>query len=132
MIVEDSSYRGGEGSANACARGKHNLKLEIGNLKGGRILDRASNDGARQWCRDLAKRVKIHTLQKTQGWALSLFRDEPAHVFEQNQEVQGICRGGDEIKMFVKSAGLFVFGMDGQSAYPGDLGCLQSAQHRVP
>ncbi len=44
---------------------------------------------------------------------VALFRDNPAHIFEQNEEVHGICRGGDEIEIFVEAPSLFVFCMHG-------------------
>src|SRR2546423_1532036 len=61
-----------------------------------------------------------------------LFRDDPAHIFEQDEEMHGICRRGDKIKMFVEAPDLFIFCMHGQRAYPRDLGRLQCALHRVP
>ncbi len=71
-------------------------------------------------------RTRLRTNRK------DLFRNNPAHIFEQDEEVHGICRVGDEIKMFVETSGLFVFCMHSQGAYTRDLGGLQRALHRIP
>ena len=63
---------------------------------------------------------------------LCLFRHDPAQIFEQNEQVHGICGRGDEIKVFVKTPRLFVFRVHSQGAYSGYLGRLQRALHRVP
>jgi hypothetical protein len=61
-----------------------------------------------------------------------LLRDNPAHILEEYEEVHGVGRGGDEIKMFVEAPRIFILCMHGLGAYPCDLGGLQRALHGVP
>lgn len=62
------------------------------------------------------------------GW---LWGEDAADVFEQDEEVQGVGGGGDEVEMFVEAAGGFVFGVDGEGADAGDVGGLEGALHGV-
>ena len=55
----------------------------------------------------------------------------PSCIFEQNEEVPGIGRGGDEIEMFVEAPRLLIFCMYSQGAYPRDLSRPQCALHRI-
>src|SRR5205085_3743170 len=52
-------------------------------------------------CRDIFRRPL--------GTCAFSFPVSTAHIFEQDEEVHGIGRGGNEIKMLVEAPGLFVF-----------------------
>jgi hypothetical protein len=61
----------------------------------------------------------------------SLFGEDSSHVFEQNEEMHGIYRGGDEIEVLIKVLGFLVFGVDREGTDAGDVGRLQGALHRI-
>lgn len=60
-----------------------------------------------------------------------LAASETLDVFDQQVKVERIRWRRNESEMLVETAGVFVLGVDGQSADAGDVGGLNCPQHRI-